>query len=110
MKTAERQSADQTGSPRERLYQAITDRMMQALEQGTVPWQKPWGSMSGWPHSMDSGDHYKGVNILLLGMTAADRGYSSPWWGTFPTIQRLGGMVMKGQNQREGREIGRAHV
>jgi antirestriction protein ArdC len=103
VKTAEGDAPPQTGTPRERLYQAVTDRMIHALEQGTVPWQKPWGAMSGWPRSMDSSKRYEGVNVLALGMTAADRGYSSPWWGTFPTIQRLGGMVMKGQNQREGK-------
>ena len=103
VKTREREAPPQAGSSRERLHQAVTERIMQALEAGTVPWQKPWGTMGGWPRSMSTGDRYRGVNVMLLGMTAAERGYSSPWWGTFPTIQRLGGQVQKGQNQAEGK-------
>ncbi len=31
-------------------YQVITDRVVQLLEQGTVPWRKPWsGGSAGCP-------------------------------------------------------------
>ncbi len=88
---------------RRHVHDQVTERVIKALEAGTVPWQKPWGAMGGWPRSMASGDRYRGINLVLLGMTAEERGYSSPWWGTFKQIQALGGHVMKGQNEREGK-------
>ena len=33
--------------PAKDLYQQITDQILEALEQGVMPWQKPWDS--GWP-------------------------------------------------------------
>jgi len=39
-----------------------------------------------------------GINPLLTGMTALERGYTSPFWGTFEQIKAQGGMVRKGQN------------
>ena len=33
--------------PAKDLYQKITDQILEALEQGVMPWQKPWDS--GWP-------------------------------------------------------------
>jgi len=84
------------------VHDAITERMMAALENGTVPWQKPWGDGLGWPRSMSTSERYKGINVFLLGMTALERGYESPWWGTFKQIQKLGGQVMRGQNRAAG--------
>jgi antirestriction protein ArdC len=36
---------------------------------------------------------YRGVNVLLLGLT----GYESRWWATFAQVQALGGRVKKGE-------------
>ena len=35
------------------VYQAITDRVIAALEEGTVPWHKPW--TGGGPVSISTG-------------------------------------------------------
>jgi antirestriction protein ArdC len=89
-------------SEREHVYDKITKRIIQALEAGTVPWQRPWGVGNGWPRSMATGNRYQGANVLMLGMTSAERGYTSPWWGTFKQITDLGGHVMKGQSEKNG--------
>lgn len=89
-------------SDREHVYDKITKRIIAALEGGTVPWQRPWGASQGRPRSMATGKPYQGANVLMLGMTSAERGYSSPWWGTFKQITDLGGHVMKGQNEKSG--------
>lgn len=86
-------------SQRQSVHDAITERMISALEAGTVPWERPWGASSGWPRSMSTAERYKGVNVLLLGLTALERGYESPWWGTFNQIKKLGGNVIKGQSR-----------
>jgi antirestriction protein ArdC len=55
------------------IYKMITDRIIEKLETGTVPWHKPWRSI-GAPRNLVSKKFYRGVNIWLL--TA--QGYTSP--------------------------------
>lgn len=89
------------GKPeREHVYDQITNRIIRALEAGTVPWQKPWGASGGWPRSMATGKRYQGVNVLMLGMTSEERSYGSPWWGTYRQIEELGGHVIRGQSAK----------
>lgn len=61
------------------VYQAVTDRILEALAKGTVPWRKPWTGTDEVPTSLSSGRPYRGVNVLLLGLA----GYGDPRWGTF---------------------------
>jgi antirestriction protein ArdC len=49
------------------VYEIITDRILNLLKAGTVPWHKPW--VSGpqlLPRNLSSGKQYKGLNIFLL--------------------------------------------
>lgn len=68
--------------PAKDLYQQITDQILEALEQGVMPWQKPWDS--GWPQMAipcngESGRQYSGINVLLLWMSAIRKKlYSTP--------------------------------
>ena len=79
------------------VHQIITERMIAALERGTVPWRKPWQAAAGRPRSMSTGQPYRGMNVFLLGLTAAEEGYSSPFWGTYRQIGDLGGQVRTGE-------------
>lgn len=77
------------------IYQQITDRIVELLEQGAIPWRKPWGAAAkhGVPHqNLYSKTIYRGINVLLL--SAA--GFSSPYWVTFNHAKALGGNVKKG--------------
>jgi antirestriction protein ArdC len=85
------------GRSRADLYQQVTDRITAALRAGTIPWRQPWTSAAGRPASMSTGRPYRGVNVLLLGLAAADRGYASRWWGTYRQITELGGQVRRGE-------------
>ena len=78
------------------IYQAVTDRMVQALEQGVVPWRTPW-TQAGHPRSMSTGSAYRGVNTWLLALASRERGWRSPWFGTYRQIQEQGGQVRKGE-------------
>lgn len=81
------------------INELITSRMLAALEQGVAPWQKPWSADTGGvPRSMSTGKGYRGINTFLLGMTAYDEGFTSPWWGTFNVIKKLGGHLRKGSH------------
>jgi antirestriction protein ArdC len=79
------------------VYQKITDRMIAQLEQGTIPWQRPWTAANGGgrPRSMTTRQAYKGINHLLLAVEGQDKGYSSPWWGTYNQIAEKAGMVRR---------------
>jgi antirestriction protein ArdC len=71
--------------------------VIEALETGTVPWQKPWISAGILPTSVSTGRAYRGINVWLLSMTAQARGYSSPFWMTFKQAQERGGSICKGE-------------
>jgi antirestriction protein ArdC len=77
------------------VYQSVTDRIVAALEEGVVPWRKPW--VGGGPISIRSGRPYRGVNIFLLGMA----GYGDPRWGTYKAIGEAGGQVRKGERSTQ---------
>lgn len=75
-------------------YQVITDQIVKALEAGTRPWEKSWaGGVGGLP-VRHNGEPYKGVNILILGLS----GFTNPNWMTFKQAQQYGGKVRKGSN------------
>jgi antirestriction protein ArdC len=74
-------------------YDRITDRITALLEQGTVPWHKPWKARTGLPRNFVSKNPYRGINVfLLLAMM-----YESPFWLTFRQVSQLGGSVRKGE-------------
>ncbi|HME69265.1 MAG TPA: ArdC family protein [Myxococcota bacterium] len=56
------------------VYEIITDRIINKLEQGVVPWRRPWHAESGLLRNLISGKEYRGINVFLLSC----QGYSSP--------------------------------
>ena len=72
-----------------RSYECITKRIVGLLEQGTVPWHKPWEVQTGLPRNLITKKPYRGINPFLL-MAA---GYESPHWLTFRQALSLGGNV-----------------
>jgi antirestriction protein ArdC len=76
------------------IYQIITDRIIQSLEKGVVPWISPY---TGKNHQNFISKHeYSGVNALLLNAISFDRGYSSPYWVTYKQAKEKGWNVKKG--------------
>jgi antirestriction protein ArdC len=74
------------------VYEIVTGKIIEQLERGVAPWQKPWHLEA--PKNLCSGKAYRGINVLLLGM----RGYASPWWLTFQQARERGGHVRKGEH------------
>jgi len=75
------------------IYSQVNDRILTALEQGIIPWKRPWTGRL--PMNYDSGKEYRGVNILSLSIAEMIRGYSSPYWLTFRQAQKHGGYIRK---------------
>ncbi len=74
------------------VYEVITARIVEMLEQGTVPWRKPWKAGATEPRNLVSGKAYRGVNVFLL----ASMGYASPYWLTYRQATERGGNIKKG--------------
>ena len=70
------------------LYQEITDRIMEQLENGIIPWEKPWCS-AGSAVSHITGKAYSLLNQMLLGRPGE--------YVTFKQCQQEGGRVRKGE-------------
>jgi antirestriction protein ArdC len=77
------------------VYSLVNDRILAALEDGLVPWRRPWTGRL--PTNYDSGKEYRGINVLTLGVAEMMQGYSSPYWLTFRQAQKHGGYIKKGE-------------
>jgi antirestriction protein ArdC len=73
------------------IYQIMTDQIVAKLEEGTVPWHKPW--KGGMPQNLVTKKSYRGLNVLIL----MSRGYSNPYWATYNQVNAAGGYVKKGE-------------
>ncbi|MGV3615287.1 MAG: ArdC family protein [Fimbriimonas sp.] len=73
-------------------YEAVTARIVEALERETVPWRKPWNG-SPLPVNAVSKRPYRGVNVFLLGL-GMFRDYR---WLTFKQARQMGGYVREGE-------------
>ena len=73
------------------IYQNITDQIIEKLEQGFIPWHKPW-SAYGAASSYITRKPYRGINALLMNMLP----YEKPYYLTFKQAKDLGGTVRKG--------------
>ena len=76
---------------RNRIYQMVTDRIIDQLEKGVVPWEKSWKSIGGAPRNLISGYFYQGINRFLL------NGFDNPYFLTFNQLNKIGGRVRKGE-------------
>jgi antirestriction protein ArdC len=75
------------------VYEIVTDRIVKQLEQGVVPWRRPWGGPDGQPRNAISRKPYRGCNVFLL----ASASYDSPAWLTYRQADTAGGHVRKGE-------------
>jgi antirestriction protein ArdC len=73
------------------VYEIVTEKILKQLEQGIVPWQKPWHGISAF--NRVSKTHYSYLNQMLLKHT-----------GEYATLKQwnlLGGSVKKGEHSEQ---------
>jgi len=75
-----------------KVYQIVTDRILESLEKGTVPWHKPWAG-GGIPMNLKSKKPYRGINTFMLSLTR----FSSRYWLSYKQAKAMGGQVRKGE-------------
>jgi len=76
-------------------YEIVTERTINLLEQGVIPWRRPWSAV-GAPRNLVSKKVYRGVNFFLLSATK----YMSPFWLTMRQANQLGGSVRNGEQSQ----------
>lgn len=110
-------------------YQMVTDRICELLEQGFIPWDKPWAMTNSCAWSGHDGHVYTLLNQFLLADPHKKyKGFDeliediAGEWVTFNQAKERGGMVKKGQHGRkvvffsmvptkdqDGNETGKVH-
>lgn len=75
------------------VYQLVTDQIIALLEQGVIPWQKPWAE-AGVPMNLLSKRQYRGINLWLL----LSLNYSKNFYLTWDQLKKIGGSVNQGQH------------
>ncbi len=74
------------------VYSIVTEKIINLLESGVVPWRRSWTS-TGLPRNLVSKKPYRGVNFFLLSASK----YISPFWLTMRQANQLGGHIRKGE-------------
>ncbi len=75
------------------IYSAITDRIIAALEEGNIPWNKPWIGGNSGCISYSTGRPYSLLNHLLLGGQSGE-------YITFKQATLAGGHIRKGEKSK----------
>ncbi|MEO1979219.1 MAG: zincin-like metallopeptidase domain-containing protein, partial [Fuerstiella sp.] len=79
------------------VYSMVTDRVVELLERGTVPWRKPWKGKNLHPCNAKTGHQYRGLNPFMLEIVRACSGYQDHRWLTYKQAQAAGGNIRKGE-------------
>jgi len=74
-------------------YQIITDRIIEQLEKGTIPWKKSWVGSGNCPKNFISKKPYNGINVFLLACVS----HTSNYFLTYNQAKKIGGQVKKGE-------------
>jgi len=74
-----------------RIYEIINNRIISLLEEGEIPWRKPW--VSGEPVNFITKKPYRGINPFIL----ISSGFSCPYWVSFRQAKGKGGSIKKGE-------------
>lgn len=70
------------------VYSMVTDRIIKQLEEGTIPWRKPWVGCTEGAFNRISRKPYSIMNQILLGTPGE--------WATLRQWSEIGGKVRKG--------------
>ncbi|WP_415912724.1 ArdC family protein [Neptuniibacter sp. QD37_11] len=96
------------------IYQRVTDTIVRLLEQGTVPWEKPWhaGGVQA-PKNFQTDRTYEGINSLLLNCAQLENNFKTPYFLTFNQAAAVAGIspdLMKQVKDRKNTDVTPASV
>jgi len=73
------------------LYQNVTDKIIELLEQGVAPWRCTW-SKYGPARNFATNHYYSGINAILMNLTP----HPIPFFLSFKQAKAMGGHIRKG--------------
>lgn len=81
------------------IRQSITNRIIDALKNGKIPWRKPWTGVEGprTPTNFVTKRRYSGINVPILWLQGQEKGYDVDLWATFNQWKSAGASVKKGE-------------
>jgi antirestriction protein ArdC len=71
----------------------VAQALIEAMERGDTPWQKPWHAQAMRPMNPTSNNAYRGINRILLALS----GRADPRWMTYQQAQANKWQVRKGE-------------
>lgn len=71
------------------VYEIVTERILEALKNGIIPWERQWTGVRDGAFSRATGRPYSLLNQMLLGKPGE--------WLTYKQAQEAGGQVRKGE-------------
>lgn len=77
----------------------ITNKLLESLREGRIPWRKPWASVGG-PRTATNfvtSRPYSGLNVILTMLAEAKHGWPVSYWATFNQLRSVGSFVRKGE-------------
>lgn len=81
------------GAERIDVKSQVARTLIEAMERGDTPWQKPWKAQCLNPKNPTTGNGYRGINRILLSLS----GRSSNLWLTYQQAAANGWNVRKGE-------------
>lgn len=98
LQTAETPTEQPSTVPKRDFRQEVTNQIIEMLESGVAPWQKPWepGALQ-LPFNPTTDRTYRGGNALHLMAVATRKGFGDPRWLTYRQAQEKGWQVRKGE-------------
>ena len=82
-------------APRMSAKHEVAQKIIEAMQQGNTPWQRPWSVSAMRPKNGVTDNVYRGINRILLSL--AGQAWSDSRWVTFHQAAANGWMVRKGE-------------
>ena len=78
------------------VYDIVTQKVLEAMENGTLPWRKAWASVNGSPFNAATGRKYSGGNFLLMSIL----GFNTPGYVTVNQIKAANATIKAGEEKK----------
>jgi len=95
-KEFEDRMSTQTVTPKQDVYEQITQAVIEAIESGAGVYRMPWHNLET-PVNATNQKPYRGINSVVLWAIAQKQGYVNSQWATYRQWHDLGAQVRKGE-------------
>lgn len=79
-----------------KVHEIVTDKILNALDNGIIPWRRPWKKIGIRPCNAETGRAYGGANAFILGLNP----YTIQAYLTFNQIKKHNLKIKEGQEKK----------